>query len=63
MDNRKITIKTLVKKPIQQVWELWTLPEHIVEWNNASEDWYTPSAENDLRAGGKFIYKMAARPF
>lgn len=30
-------------------------------WNNASEDWYTPSAENNLRVGGSFNYKMAAR--
>nr|WP_243158155.1 SRPBCC domain-containing protein [Aminipila terrae] len=32
-----------------------------MKWNNASEDWYTPSAESDLRAGGIFNYKMAAR--
>ena len=34
-----------------------------MEWNHASENWYTSSAENDLslRAGGKFNYKMAAR--
>jgi len=40
---------------------MWTLPQHIMEWNNATADWYTPSAENDLRAGGAFNYKMAAR--
>ena len=41
--------------------EKWTLPKHIMQWNNASEDWYTPSAENDLKEGGRFNYKMAAR--
>jgi uncharacterized protein YndB with AHSA1/START domain len=61
MDNKRITIETVVKKPIGQVWEKLTIPEHIMKWNNASEDWYTPSAENDLRAGGTFNYKMAAR--
>lgn len=61
MKNKKITIETVIQKPIGQVWEKWTLPKHIMEWNNASEDWYTPSAENDLRAGGTFNYKMAAR--
>lgn len=61
MENNSITIETIIKKPIDQVWEKWTMPKHIMEWNNASEDWYTPSAENDLRAGGTFNYKMAAR--
>ncbi len=61
MGNQRITVETIAKKPISQVWEKWTLPEHIMKWNNASEDWHTPSAENDLRAGGTFNYKMAAK--
>ncbi len=61
MNNQRITVETIAKKPISLVWEKWTLPEHIMKWNNASEDWYTPSAENDLRAGGTFNYKMAAK--
>lgn len=61
MENREISVKTIVKRPIVQVWEKWTLPEHIMKWNNASEDWYTPSAENDLRVGGTFTYRMAAK--
>lgn len=61
MENKRITIETIIEKPIDQVWEKWTLPQHIMAWNNASEDWYTPSAENDVRAGGSFSTKMAAR--
>ena len=61
MDNQRITVETVVRKPIGQVWEKLTLPAHIMKWNNASEDWHTPSAENDLRAGGTFVYKMAAK--
>ena len=61
MENKIITIETIISKPIDQVWEKWTLPQHIMAWNNASEDWYTPSAENDLRVDGSFNYKMAAR--
>jgi uncharacterized protein YndB with AHSA1/START domain len=61
MENKRITIETTIKNPIDQVWVKWILPQHIMEWNNASEDWYTPSAENDLRNGGGFNYKMAAR--
>ncbi|MDF2597122.1 MAG: Activator of Hsp90 ATPase 1-like protein, partial [Clostridia bacterium] len=39
----------------------WTEPKHITKWNNASEDWHTPFAENDLRVGGKFLSRMEAK--
>lgn len=29
-------------------------------WNFASEDWYCPKAENDLRKGGHFNYRMSS---
>lgn len=61
MAKQSITVETTVKQPIDVVWESWTLPQHVMKWNNASADWYTPSAENDLRIGGNFSYKMAAR--
>ncbi|MBL7876451.1 MAG: SRPBCC domain-containing protein [Cyclobacteriaceae bacterium] len=32
-----------------------------MKWNNASEDWHTPHAENDLRVGGRFVSRMAAK--
>lgn len=56
-----ITVETLVNVPVDKVWEYWTKPEHITKWNNASEDWHTPHAENDLRAGGKFSSRMEAK--
>lgn len=56
-----ITVQAKIKAPIDKVWELWTLPEHITKWNNASEDWHTPYAENDLKVGGKFKSTMAAK--
>ncbi len=56
-----IQVKTEVKKPLQKVWKLWTSPEDIVAWNNASEDWHTPHAENDLRIGGSFKSRMEAK--
>jgi len=59
--KNQIMIGTIVNQPFDTVWKVWTLPQHIIAWNNASEDWYTPSAENDIRAGGSFHYKMAAR--
>ena len=32
-----------------------------MKWNNASNDWHTPRAENDLKVGGKFLYRMEAK--
>lgn len=56
-----ITVETIVQAPVGRVWELWTQPEHIKKWNSASEDWHTPTAENDLRAGGRFVSRMEAK--
>ncbi len=56
-----ITVQATVHVPISKVWQLWTQPEHITQWNNASDDWHTPRAENDLRVGGKFSSRMEAK--
>src|SRR5947207_8159342 len=56
-----ITIESTIKAPVEKVWKLWTSPEHITKWNNASDDWHTPRAENDLRVGGKFLSRMEAK--
>jgi uncharacterized protein YndB with AHSA1/START domain len=59
--NIAITVSAIIDAPVQKVWESWTAPEHIIHWNNASPDWHTPRAENDLRAGGKFLSRMESR--
>lgn len=56
-----ITVENTVTAPVEKVWEYWTRPEHIVKWNNASDDWHTPRAENDLRVGGSFVSRMEAK--
>ena len=56
-----ITVQNTINASIEKVWELWTGPEHVMKWNNASEDWHTPFAENDLKVGGKFKYTMASK--
>ena len=61
MTIQKITVKTTVRAPIGKVWRFWTEPKHIMRWNNASDDWHTPKAENDLRVGGKFLARMEAK--
>ena len=60
-EMKKITIETTVQAPIEKVWELYNEPAHVKKWNSASDDWHTPRAENDLRAGGKFLYRMEAK--
>ena len=55
-----ISVKTTIDAPIDLVWKCWTNPEDIVNWNNASNDWHTPRAKNDLRVGGNFSYRMEA---
>ena len=59
--NKTIIVKTTVNAPVEKVWDIWSQPEHITQWNHASEDWHAPYAENDLREGGKFKTTMAAK--
>jgi uncharacterized protein YndB with AHSA1/START domain len=59
--NTPITVQTTVNAPVEKVWQFWTKPEHITQWNNASDEWHTPYAENDLTVGGKFLSRMEAR--
>lgn len=59
--NNPITVEVSLNLPIEKVWELWTKPEHITQWNSASEDWHCPRAENDVRTGGKFNSRMEAK--
>ncbi|WP_024983565.1 SRPBCC family protein [Brevibacillus borstelensis] len=56
-----ITVEAVVHSPVELVWEYWTDPKHITQWNAASDDWHTPYAENDLKAGGKFVSRMEAK--
>jgi uncharacterized protein YndB with AHSA1/START domain len=56
-----ITIHASINAPVEKVWKLYTKTEHIMNWNNASEDWHTPKAENDLKVGGKFLSRMEAK--
>ena len=57
----KITVETEIAAPIATVWARWTTPDDIMQWNAASADWACPAAELDLRDGGRFVYRMAAK--
>jgi uncharacterized protein YndB with AHSA1/START domain len=59
--NVKITVETNVAAPIEAVWQAYTTPEDIKQWNAASDDWHTTAALVDLREGGMFSSRMEAK--
>lgn len=59
--NEVITISEFVRKPVEEVWEYFTNPLHIINWNFATDNWYCPHAENELKANGKFSYTMSSK--
>lgn len=59
--NTKITIQAEINASQAKVWDYYTQPEHIVNWNFAVEEWHCPSASNDLTVGGKYIARMEAK--
>lgn len=61
MKKIKVTIQAKISENIKKVWNYYTKPEHIIKWNFASDDWCCPSAENDLRPGGKIKLRMEAK--
>lgn len=60
-NTQTVTIEAIVNAPAAKVWQHWTEPDHIIRWNAASDDWHSPRAENDLKAGGRFKIRMEAK--
>ena len=60
-EKKTITVQAVINAPVEKVWKLYSEPKHIVRWNNASDDWHTPRAENDLKVGGTFLFRMEAK--
>ena len=61
MQAKIITIETKIKANPTQVWEHWTKPKHITQWNFATEEWSCPTAINDLSPGGQLNWRMEAK--
>jgi uncharacterized protein YndB with AHSA1/START domain len=59
--KNQITVETTILAPVENVWKLWTTADDIKHWNTPSEEWHTSLAEMDLRAGGRFLYRMGAK--
>jgi uncharacterized protein YndB with AHSA1/START domain len=54
----KITVETVVRSDLRDVWDAWNNPADIMQWNAASDDWHTPASTVDLREGGRFSSRM-----
>jgi len=59
--KKEIVVQVEIFLNIKKVWEVLTEPIHIINWNFASDDWFCPKAENNLKIGEKFNYRMEAK--
>ncbi len=61
MSNSKITVEATINAAVNKVWDYYTNPIHIVNWNFAHPSWHCPKAENDMKIGGTYKARMEAR--
>lgn len=61
MKPERITVETLIAASLDVVWLRWTDPDHITQWNFASDDWCCPGAASDLKVGGQYKARMEAK--
>lgn len=47
-----------IERPIEEIWSHWIRPESIKSWNIPYDHWHCPFVEMDLRAGGRFNFRM-----
>ncbi|MBP6557929.1 MAG: SRPBCC domain-containing protein [Flavobacterium sp.] len=60
-ETKTITVKTTLSTSLEDVWNKFTQPEHIINWNFASYDWHCPKAKNHLEVGQNFVFTMASK--
>ncbi|MGH2989373.1 MAG: SRPBCC domain-containing protein [Solirubrobacterales bacterium] len=59
MNEFKLQVRRTFDSPREDVFEAWTSPEVLRRWMGAGQDWTTPTAEVDLRPGGRIRVSMA----
>ena len=60
MSNR-IKVAATINADAKKVWDYYTQPEYITQWNFAAPSWHCPSATNNMVVGGKYFARMEAR--
>lgn len=58
---KEIEVECTIAADEKTVWEFWTTPKHITQWNFATDEWCCPNAVNELEAKGKFSWRMEAK--
>ncbi|WP_370476691.1 SRPBCC family protein [Tamlana flava] len=61
MSKEKITVKATINANKDKVWDYYTTPKHITQWNFADPSWHCPSASNDMKVGGTYKARMEAK--
>lgn len=59
--SHKITVSALIHADVEKVWDYYTNPKHIVNWNFADPSWHCPNATNDMEIGGTYKARMEAK--
>lgn len=59
--SSKINVNATIKADAKKVWDYYTTPEHITQWNFADPSWQCPSASNDMQISGKYSARMEAK--
>ncbi|MCR9229283.1 MAG: SRPBCC domain-containing protein [Flavobacteriaceae bacterium] len=57
----KVKISAIINADTKKVWDYYTNPEHIVNWNFADPSWHCPTASNNMKIGGEYKARMEAK--
>ena len=58
-DTTDVVVSRIINAPVATVWKMWTDPKMVTQWWGPT-DYTSPSAQIDLRTGGKYLFCMRA---
>lgn len=61
MAQSKITVEVIINADKRKIWDYYTNPIHIVNWNFADPSWHCPAATNDMKVGGIYNARLEAK--
>lgn len=61
MEQTKITVEAIINANKNKVWDYYTNPIHIINWNFADPSWHCPTVANDMKVGGVYKARMEAK--
>lgn len=61
MSTNPIHVSAIINANKSKVWDYYTEPKHITQWNFADPSWHCPEAKNDLKVGGAYFARMEAK--